>query len=197
MEVTEVGSEVDVGMMQTKETNKGGAFKDKFKRSGKTAPTPIQLWTDKYRPLLKSNGWGGAGKKWSKNWGEREEATLELERILGRSYLTQLVAKKSDVVEGESVTAVTVGESEGCAHMGHTMEDEEMEEREEDEESVGEEEGEGEWGGEGNEEEVEGGGAEEVEVGEGGDDEDYEREAPPPSDKDGCDWDGLSASFMT
>ena len=28
-----------------------------------------------------------------------------------------------------------------------------------------------------------------------GDDEDYEREAPPPSDIDGCDWDGLSASF--
>ena len=25
----------------------------------------------------------------------------------------------------------------------------------------------------------------------------YEREAPPPSDKDGCDWDGLSESFMT
>jgi hypothetical protein len=36
-----------------------------------------------------------------------------------------------------------------------------------------------------------------LEVGEGGDDEDYEREAPPPSDIDGCDWDGLSASFMT
>ena len=32
------------------------------------------------------------------------------ERILGRSYLTQVVAKKSDVVEGESVTAVTVGD---------------------------------------------------------------------------------------
>jgi hypothetical protein len=47
---------------------------------------------------------GGAGKKWSKNWGEREVTTLDLERILGRSYLTQLVAKKSDVVEGESVT---------------------------------------------------------------------------------------------
>jgi hypothetical protein len=46
-------------------------------------------------------------------------------------------------------------------------------------------------------EEVEGGGGEELEVGEGGDDEDYEREAPPPSDIDGCDWDGLSASFMT
>ena len=36
-----------------------------------------------------------------------------------------------------------------------------------------------------------------LEVGVGGDDEDYEREVPPPSDIDGCDWDGLSASFMT
>jgi hypothetical protein len=122
------------------------------------------------RLLLKSNGWGGAGKKWSKNWGEREVGTLELECILGRNYLTQVVVKKSDVVEGESVTAVTVGKSEGCVNMGHMMEDEEVEDREEDEEIVGEEEeGEGEGGGEGNEE----------------------------SDIDGCDWDGLSASFMT
>jgi hypothetical protein len=45
------------------------------------------------------------------------------------------------VVEGESGTAVTVGESEGCVDMGHMMEDEEVEDREEDEESVGEEEG--------------------------------------------------------
>ena len=52
-------------------------------------------------------------------------------------------------------------------------------------------------GGEGNEEEVEGEGGEDLEGGEGGDDQDYEREAPPPSDIDGCDWDGLSASFMT
>jgi hypothetical protein len=81
MMVTEVGSEVDVGMMQTKETNKGGTFKDKFKHSGKT---PTQVWTDKYRPLLKSNGCGGGGKKWTKNWGEREATTLELECILGR-----------------------------------------------------------------------------------------------------------------
>jgi hypothetical protein len=36
-----------------------------------------------------------------------------------------------------------------------------------------------------------------LEVGEGGDDEDYEREDPPPSDIDGCDWDVLSPSFMT
>jgi hypothetical protein len=34
---------------------------------------------------------GGAGKKCPKNWGERESATLELESILGRSYLTQVV----------------------------------------------------------------------------------------------------------
>ena len=140
MTVTEVGSEEDVGMIQTKEANKGGTFKDKFKHSGKTDQTPTQVWTDKYRLLLKSNGWGGSGKKWPKNWGEREAATLELERILGRSYLTPLLTKKSDVVEGESVTAVTVGESEGCSHMGHMMEDEEVEDREEDEERVGEEE---------------------------------------------------------
>ena len=140
MMVTEVGSEVDVRMIQTKETNKGRTFKDKFKHSGKTTQTPTQVWTDKYRLLLKSNGWGGSGKKWPKNWGERETATLELERILGRSYMTQVDAKKLDVVEGESVTVVTVGESEGCVHMGHMMEDEEVEDREEDEESVGEEE---------------------------------------------------------
>ena len=63
MMVTEVGSEVDVGMIQTKEANKGGTFKDKFKHSGKTTQTPTQVWTDKYRLLLKSNGWGGAGEK--------------------------------------------------------------------------------------------------------------------------------------
>ena len=49
----------------------------------------------------------------------------------------------------------------------------------------------------GSEEEVEGTVGEEMEVGEGGDDEDYEREAPPPSDINDCDWDGLSESFMT
>ena len=36
-----------------------------------------------------------------------------------------------------------------------------------------------------------------MEVGEGGDDEDYKREAPPPSDIDDCDWAGLSGAFMT
>ena len=58
-----------------------------------------------------------------------------------------------------------------------------------DEESVGEEEGEG------SEEEVEREEGEEMQVGEGGDDEDYEREAPPPSDIDDCDWAGLRCSI--
>ena len=34
-----------------------------------------------------------------------------------------------------------------------------------------------------------------LQVGEGGDDEDYEREAPPPSDIDHCDWVGLRCSI--
>ena len=38
---------------------------------------------------------------------------------------------------------------------------------------------------------MEGEGGEEIQVGEGGDDEDYEREDPPPSDIDDCDWVGL------
>ena len=36
------------------------------------------------------------GRKWSKNWGEREETKLELDRILGRSVPVQVTPKKSD-----------------------------------------------------------------------------------------------------
>ena len=55
-----------------------------------------QVWEDKYASVLKSNGWGGnGGKKWPKNWREREEATAELDRILGRQVLVQLAAKKT------------------------------------------------------------------------------------------------------
>ena len=35
---------------------------------------------------------------------------------------------------------------------------------------------------------MEGEGGEEMQVGEGGDDEDFEKEDPPPSDIDDCDW---------
>ena len=75
-----------------------------------------------------------------------------------------------------------MGDPEGGSVMGDMMEDMEVEEREEDEESVGEEEGEG---------SEEGEGGEEIQVGEEGDDKDYEREDPPPSDIDDCDWTGL------
>ncbi len=60
---------------------------------------------------------------------------------------------------------MTVEESSGCVDMGDMMEEAEVEEE-----------------GEGSEEEVEGEVGEEMEVGDGGDDEDYEREVPPPSD---------------
>ena len=97
MLVVEPGTEADLGMGPVKQANKGGsAFQDKFKvkQSGKTAQTPTQVWTDKYEILLKSNGWGGSGRKCPRNWGERETDTVELESILGRIYLTQLVVKK-------------------------------------------------------------------------------------------------------
>ena len=58
---------------------------------------PVQVWEDKYTSVLKSNGWGGnGGRKWPKNWREREEATAELDRILGRQVLVQLAAKKAE-----------------------------------------------------------------------------------------------------
>ena len=63
-----------------------------------------QWWnsSDVSASLWEENVWdvqrvGGGGGKWPKNWGERETATLELERILGRRYLTQVTVKKSDV----------------------------------------------------------------------------------------------------
>ncbi len=51
----EEGTEVDVGMGPANQENKGGSFKGKFKQSDKTSQTPTQVWTDKYRLLLKSN----------------------------------------------------------------------------------------------------------------------------------------------
>ena len=87
MMVEDAGTEVDVGMGPVNQSKKGGSsFQDKFKvkQSGNTAQTPTQVWTTKYGLLLESNGWGGVGRKWPKNWGEREVATLGLKSILGR-----------------------------------------------------------------------------------------------------------------
>ena len=66
MTVTEVGNEEDVGMIQTKEANKGGTFKDKFKHSGKTDQTPTQVWTYPWEELphtatYQKIGCGGGG----------------------------------------------------------------------------------------------------------------------------------------
>ena len=68
-----------------------GSFEAKFKKAG---TKPVQVWEGKYASLLKSNGWGGNwGRKWPKNWHERELATSELDRMLGRQVLVQLTAK--------------------------------------------------------------------------------------------------------
>ena len=76
-------------------------------------------------------------KKWlaTAKPGNRGESLRALQEV-SKERITNV----ADVVEGESVTAVTVGDWEGCEDMEHMMEDEEVEDREEDEESVGEEE---------------------------------------------------------
>ena len=108
MAVGETGSELDVEAMPAKKAKKGGgvgSFEAKFKKAGMK---PVQVWEDKYASVLKSNGWGGnGGKKWPKNWREREEATAELDRILGRQVLVQLAAKTSEAgPAGESAWGV-------------------------------------------------------------------------------------------
>ena len=94
MVVGETGSELDVEAMPAKKSKKGGgvgSFEAKFKKAG---TKPVQVWEGKYASLLKSNGWGGnGGRKWPKNWHERELATSELDRMLGRQVLVQLTAK--------------------------------------------------------------------------------------------------------
>jgi len=111
MVVGETGSELDVEAMPAKKAKKGGgvgSFEAKFKKAGMK---PVQGWEDKYASLLKSNGWGGnGGKKWPENWREREEATAELDRILGRQVLVQLAAKKAEAgPAGESAWGVDAG----------------------------------------------------------------------------------------
>jgi hypothetical protein len=69
----------------------GPSFEAKFKQA---CTKPVQVWEGKYANVLKSNGWGGnGGRKWPKNWREREIATAELDRILGRQVLVLLAAK--------------------------------------------------------------------------------------------------------
>jgi hypothetical protein len=57
----------------------------------------MQVWEGKYVSELKSNWWGGnGGRKWPKNWREREVAPAELHRILEKQVLAQLAAKKAE-----------------------------------------------------------------------------------------------------
>jgi hypothetical protein len=162
MVVGETGTEVDVGAVPAKKAKKGegaGSFEAKFKQPG---TKPVQVWEGKYASALKSNGCGGnGGRKWPKNWREREVATAELDRILGRQVLAQLAAKNAQEAgqfspAGESAWGADAGSRQGSAENtaeGDSMEEEEEEEEEvsgEEEKSAGE--GAGEEGGEGDKE---------------------------------------------
>jgi hypothetical protein len=145
--------------------------------------------------VLKSNGWGGnGGRKWPKNWHERELATAELDRILGRQVLVQLAAKKAQEAgrAGESAQDADAGSRQMLLLL--LLEEEEEEEvRGEEEKNPGEEGGEeggqGDKEGEGSEEEVEGEEGEVLEGGEGADDDEYEKTPSPPSAEDHDDGD--------
>jgi hypothetical protein len=112
MLVGETGSEVEVEAVPAKKAKKGGgvgSFEAKFKQAG---TKPVQVWEGKYASLLKSNGWGGnGGRKWPKIWLERELATADLDRILGRQVLVQLAAKKAQEAgpAGESARGADAG----------------------------------------------------------------------------------------
>ena len=205
MVVGETGSELDVEAMPAKKSKKGGgvgSFEAKFKKAG---TKPVQVWEGKYASLLKSNGWGGnGGRKWPKNWHERELATSELDRMLGRQVLVQLTAKKAEAgPAGESAW----GADAGSRQMLEKEEEEDEEEEEEEEEVRGEEEknpgeeggeegGQGDKEGEGSEEAVEGEEGEVLEGGEGADDDEYEKAPPSPSAEDHDDGDSSLADIV-
>jgi hypothetical protein len=57
---------------------------------------------------MTSTGGGEGGRKWPKNYRQREEATEELDRILGRNVLAQIAAlqaKNAEEVAGQSGTS--------------------------------------------------------------------------------------------
>jgi hypothetical protein len=135
---------------------------------------------------------GIGGRKWpsEKNWHERELASAELDRILGRQVLAQLAAKKAK--EAGPAEESTQGVDSGSRQMLLLLLLLEEEEEEEEEEEVrgeeeknpgeegGQEGGQGDKEGEGSEEEVEGEEGEVLEGGEGADDDEYEKAPPPP-----------------
>ena len=65
----------------------GSTFKCKY--SGKGKPASV-VFEDKWGVALKQNGWGKGGKKWPKNWLEREQAYKELMCMSGQKLQLQI-----------------------------------------------------------------------------------------------------------
>ena len=66
----------------------GSNFKCKY--SGKGKPSSV-VFNDKWGLALKQNGWGKGGKKWPKNWLQREQAYKELMCMTGQKLQLQIL----------------------------------------------------------------------------------------------------------
>ncbi len=62
----------------------GSNFKWKYSGKGKPAS---DVFNDKWGLALKENGWGKGGKRWTKNWLEREQAYKELMFMTGQKLV--------------------------------------------------------------------------------------------------------------
>ncbi len=62
---------VDTRIPPQKKKKEEGGTKFKYNYSGHGKPSS-EVFDDKNLELLKQNGWGGGGKKLSKNWVQRE-----------------------------------------------------------------------------------------------------------------------------
>ncbi len=140
---------------------------------------------------------GNGGRKWPKNWHERELDTSEMDRILGRQVLVQLTAKKAEAgPAGESAWGADAGSRQMLEKEEEEEEEEEVREEEKNPgEQGGEEGGQGDKEGEGSEEAMEGEEGEVLEGGEGADDDEYQKAPPSPSAEDHDDSDSSLADI--
>ncbi len=83
----------------------GSKFKCNYSGHGKPGS---QVFDDKNLDLLKQNGWGGGGKKLTKNWADREKAYNELMRIMGQKVQRQLLSGRTGGEAGSQAEPVRV-----------------------------------------------------------------------------------------
>jgi hypothetical protein len=80
--------ETNIPPKKKKKEEVGSNFK--YKYSGKGKPVTV-VFNDKWGLAMKQNGWGKGGKKWSKNWLERDQAYTELMCMTGQKLQLQLL----------------------------------------------------------------------------------------------------------